>query len=82
MRLVDVMLAFPGILLALVIIAVLGPNLGSAMIAVGVSGMPLFIRVVRRLDALRPGGPVRRGGPARRAAATPASSSGTSCRTS
>ena len=47
MRLVDVMLAFPGILLALVIIAVLGPNLWSAMVAVGVSGMPLFIRVVR-----------------------------------
>lgn len=46
-RVVDVMLAFPGILLALVIIAVLGPNLSSAMIAVGVSGMPVFIRVVR-----------------------------------
>ncbi|HUZ01761.1 MAG TPA: ABC transporter permease [Thermomicrobiaceae bacterium] len=47
MRAVDVMLAFPGILLALVIIAILGPNLSSAMIAVGISGMPLFIRVVR-----------------------------------
>ncbi|HLJ61092.1 MAG TPA: ABC transporter permease [bacterium] len=47
MRIVDVMLAFPGILLALVIIAVLGPNLSSAMVAVGVSGMPVFIRVVR-----------------------------------
>lgn len=47
MRLVDVMLAFPGILLALVIIAVLGANLESAMIAVGISGMPVFIRVVR-----------------------------------
>lgn len=47
MRLVDVMLAFPGILLALVIIAILGANLGSAMIAVGISGMPVFIRVVR-----------------------------------
>ena len=46
-RLTDVMLAFPGILLALVIIAVLGRNLRSAMIAVGISGMPLFIRVVR-----------------------------------
>jgi len=46
-RLTDVMLAFPGILLALVIIAVLGRNLSSAMIAVGVSGMPIFIRVVR-----------------------------------
>jgi peptide/nickel transport system permease protein len=46
-RLVDVMLAFPGILLALVVIAVLGPSLASAMIAVGISGMPVFIRVVR-----------------------------------
>ncbi len=46
-RLTDVMLAFPGILLALVIIAILGRNLTSAMIAVGVSGMPVFIRVVR-----------------------------------
>jgi peptide/nickel transport system permease protein len=46
-RLVDVMLGFPGILLALVVIAILGTNLSSAMIAVGVSGMPIFIRVVR-----------------------------------
>jgi peptide/nickel transport system permease protein len=47
MRLTDVMLAFPGILLALVIIAVLGRNLTSAMIAVGISAMPASIRVVR-----------------------------------
>jgi peptide/nickel transport system permease protein len=46
-RLTDVMLAFPGILLALVIIAVLGRNLTSAMIAVGVSAMPGYTRVVR-----------------------------------
>lgn len=46
-RLVDVMLAFPGILLALVIIAILGPELKSAMIAIGISAMPVFIRVVR-----------------------------------
>lgn len=46
-RLVDVMLSFPGILLALVIVAILGPNLVSAMIAVGISAMPLYIRVVR-----------------------------------
>jgi len=46
-RLTDVMLAFPGILLALVIIAVLGRNLTSAMIAVGISAMPAYIRVVR-----------------------------------
>ncbi len=46
-RLTDVMLAFPGILLALVIIAILGRNLRNAMIAVGISAMPAFIRVVR-----------------------------------
>lgn len=46
-RLVDVMLSFPGILLALVIVAILGPNLSSAMIAIGISAMPLYIRVVR-----------------------------------
>jgi peptide/nickel transport system permease protein len=46
-RLVDVMLAFPGILLALVIIAILGPDLMNAMIAVGISATPLYIRVVR-----------------------------------
>jgi peptide/nickel transport system permease protein len=46
-RLVDVMFAFPGILLALVVIAILGPDLISAMIAVGISAMPLYIRVVR-----------------------------------
>jgi peptide/nickel transport system permease protein len=46
-RAVDVMFAFPGILLALVVIAILGPDLGSAMIAVGISAMPLYVRVVR-----------------------------------
>jgi peptide/nickel transport system permease protein len=46
-RLVDVMQAFPGILLALVVIAILGPDLISAMIAVGISAMPLYIRVSR-----------------------------------
>lgn len=47
MRVVDVMLAFPGLLLALVIIAILGPNLLNAMIAVGISTAPTYIRVVR-----------------------------------
>lgn len=47
MRLVDVMLAFPGILLALVIIAILGPSLINVMIAVGVSASPTYARVVR-----------------------------------
>ena len=47
MRLIDVMLAFPGILLALAIVAILGPNLINAMIAVGISAAPTYARVVR-----------------------------------
>jgi peptide/nickel transport system permease protein len=47
MRLIDVMLAFPGILLALVIVAILGPSLFNAMIAVGISASPTYARVVR-----------------------------------
>lgn len=47
MRFIDVMLAFPGILLALVIIAVLGPSLSNVMIAVGLSSVPLYARVTR-----------------------------------
>ena len=47
MRCVDVMLAFPGLLLALVIIATLGPGLVTAMIAIGIASVPTFIRVVR-----------------------------------
>ena len=47
MRLIDMMLAFPGILLALVIIAVLGRNLQNVMIAVGLSSIPVYTRVVR-----------------------------------
>jgi peptide/nickel transport system permease protein len=47
MRVVDVMLAFPGILLALGIVSVLGPNLRNLMIAVGISGIPVYARLVR-----------------------------------
>ena len=47
MRVVDLMLTFPGILLALVIVAVLGPSLWNAMIAVGISASPTYARVVR-----------------------------------
>jgi len=47
MRFVDVLLAFPGILLALVVVAVLQPGLDSIIIAVGISGIPYFIRVTR-----------------------------------
>ena len=46
-RVVDMMLAFPGILLALTVVSVLGPGLLNAMIAVGISGVPNFVRLVR-----------------------------------
>jgi peptide/nickel transport system permease protein len=46
-RLVDVMLAFPGILLAIAVVAVLGPDLSNLMIAVGVGTIPGFARLVR-----------------------------------
>ena len=47
MRLIDSMLAFPGLLLALVVIAALGPGLANVMLAVGVSSVPLYARLVR-----------------------------------
>jgi len=47
MRIMDMMLAFPGILLALSIVALLGPGLPNAMIAVGIAGIPSYTRVVR-----------------------------------
>jgi peptide/nickel transport system permease protein len=47
MRLIDIMLAFPGILLALVVVAILGTNLQNVMIAVGISGVPRFCRLIR-----------------------------------
>lgn len=47
MRLTDIMLAFPGILLAIAIIAVLGPSLFNVMIAVGIESIPAYVRTAR-----------------------------------
>lgn len=47
MRVMDVMLAFPSILLAIVIVAVLGPGLNHAMLAVGIVAIPQYARLVR-----------------------------------
>lgn len=47
MRFIDIMLAFPTILLAIAITAVLGPSLTNAMVAVGIVNMPIFARLVR-----------------------------------
>lgn len=45
--LINVLLALPGILLALVMIAALGPGLQNVMIAVGISTVPNYARVIR-----------------------------------
>lgn len=47
MRFMDMLLAFPGIFLALTVVAVLGPGLMNTMLAVGISGIPQFARLVR-----------------------------------
>jgi len=46
-RFVDTMLAFPGILLALMLIAMLGVGLHNVMIAVGISTIPIYARLAR-----------------------------------
>jgi peptide/nickel transport system permease protein len=47
MRLMDVVLAFPSILLAIVIVSILGPSLPNAMLAIGIVFIPQMARVVR-----------------------------------
>lgn len=47
MRVMDVFLALPSIMLALAIVAILGPGMTNAMIAVGISSIPGFARLVR-----------------------------------
>jgi peptide/nickel transport system permease protein len=47
MRIIDALLAFPGVLLALVVIAALGPSLVNVMIAVGISAIPEYARLAR-----------------------------------
>jgi peptide/nickel transport system permease protein len=47
MRSVDVLLAFPTILLVLSIVAALGPNLGTVLVALGIASIPGVIRFVR-----------------------------------
>ncbi len=46
-RFIDVMLSFPAILLAIVLVSVLGQNLVNAMIAIGVVSVPIYARLVR-----------------------------------
>jgi peptide/nickel transport system permease protein len=46
-RIADAMLACPFLILAIALAAFLGPSLGNAMIAIGVSATPVFIRLTR-----------------------------------
>src|SRR5215831_31328 len=46
-RVTDAMLACPFLILAIALAAFLGPSLGNAMIAIGVSATPIFIRLTR-----------------------------------
>lgn len=46
-RVIDVIMAFPTILLALAIVAALGPSLTNSIIAIGVASTPRFARVIR-----------------------------------
>lgn len=47
MRLIDILLALPGFLLALAIVAALGPGLENVVMAIGVSYVPSFARMMR-----------------------------------
>ncbi|HTC08655.1 MAG TPA: ABC transporter permease subunit [Acetobacteraceae bacterium] len=47
MRLMDIMLALPTLLLAIAVVAVLGPGLSNAMLAVSIVQLPAFVRLTR-----------------------------------
>jgi ABC-type dipeptide/oligopeptide/nickel transport system permease subunit len=47
MRVMDVLLAFPSLLLAIAIVTVIGPGLINALIAIGIVSIPAYARVVR-----------------------------------
>jgi peptide/nickel transport system permease protein len=49
MRLIDALLAFPALILAIAIVAALGPNIRNAMIAIGIVAIPVYARLVRAL---------------------------------
>ncbi len=49
MRFIDIMLAFPGLLLAIAAVAVIGPSLDNTMIIIGVLSPPGYARVMRSM---------------------------------
>jgi peptide/nickel transport system permease protein len=46
-RLIDVLMAFPYILLALIVVAILGPGLVNTMFAIAIAGIPYYVRIAR-----------------------------------
>ncbi|GEM74834.1 ABC transporter permease [Vibrio sagamiensis] len=52
MRITDIIMSLPGILLAIVIVAVLGSNLTNAILAITLVSIPRYIRVVRAVASL------------------------------
>ena len=61
-RITDALLACPFLILAIALAAFLGPSLTNAMIAIGVSAAPIFVRLTRGQVLGGQGGGVRRGG--------------------
>ena len=47
MRFADVLFAFPSLLLAIAVLALLGPSLANVMVAIGIIFIPIFVRVTR-----------------------------------
>jgi len=47
MRLLDVLMAFPSLLLAIAIVSVLGPGIENALLAIAIVSIPIYARVVR-----------------------------------
>lgn len=47
MRFADILFAFPSLLLAIAVLALLGPSLANVMIAIGIIFIPIFVRVTR-----------------------------------
>ncbi len=46
-RIIDILIAFPGILLAIVVVTILGVGVENVMIAVGIASVPIYTRLVR-----------------------------------
>ena len=81
MRVLDALLAFPALLLAILVVATFGSGLGTVVVALGVIYMPAMARLVRSVTLVQRSRPTSTR-PARSATPTGGSCSATSCPTS